>query len=70
MNRFIAAEFKRLLALGAKEDRAVREAGGGIYPEQMYQKLCALRGEHVDRCVLYVFRGAVYNAINTPAAGD
>lgn len=34
-------------------------------PEQMYQKLCALRGEHIDRCVLYVFRCAVYYADNT-----
>lgn len=31
-------------------------------PEQMYQKLCTLRGGHIDRCVLYVFRCAVYYA--------
>lgn len=31
-------------------------------PEQMYQKLCTLRGQHIDRCVLYVFREAVYLA--------
>ena len=29
-------------------------------PEMMYQDLIALRGEHIDRCVLYVFRCAVY----------
>jgi hypothetical protein len=34
-------------------------------PEAMYQKLLALRGEPVDRCVLYVFRCAVYYASNT-----
>ena len=34
-------------------------------PEQMYQKLCTLRGEHIDRCVLYVFRCAVYYASNS-----
>ena len=33
-------------------------------PEAMYQKLLAIRGEHVDRCVLYVFRCAVYYASN------
>jgi len=33
-------------------------------PEKMYQNLCTLRGEHVDRCVLYVFRCAVYFASN------
>jgi len=37
----------------------------GSDPEQMYQKLCALRGEHIDRCVLYVFRCAVYYASNS-----
>jgi len=34
----------------------------GADPEQMYQDLCALRGGHIDRCVLYVFREAVYYA--------
>ena len=31
-------------------------------PERLYQRLCTLRGEHIDRCVLYVFRCAVYFA--------
>ncbi|NTU46161.1 pathogenicity locus [Candidatus Roizmanbacteria bacterium] len=31
-------------------------------PEQMYEKQCELQGGHVDRCVLYVFRCAVYFA--------
>ncbi len=31
-------------------------------PEMMYQKLIDLRGHHIDRCVLYVFRCAVYFA--------
>ena len=30
--------------------------------EAMYRDLCALRGEHIDRCVLYVFRCATYFA--------
>jgi len=34
-------------------------------PEQMYQRLMQLRGQHIDRCVLYVFRCAVYFAGNT-----
>jgi hypothetical protein len=33
-------------------------------PEVMYQKLMELRGEHIDRCVLYVFRCAVYYSNN------
>ena len=37
----------------------------GEDPELMYQRLCKLRGNHIDRCVLYVFRCAVYFADNT-----
>lgn len=32
------------------------------YPETMYQHLNRLRGVHTDRCMLYVFRCAVYYA--------
>lgn len=31
-------------------------------PEELYRMHCALRGELVDRCMLYVFRCAVYYA--------
>jgi nucleotidyltransferase/DNA polymerase involved in DNA repair len=34
----------------------------GKNPQTMYERLCALCGQHVDRCVLYVFRCAVYFA--------
>ena len=34
----------------------------GRDPGEMYREICALRGQHVDRCVLYVFRCAVYYA--------
>ena len=37
----------------------------GVDPERMYEQLCALRGTHIDRCVLYVFRCAVYFADNS-----
>jgi hypothetical protein len=33
-------------------------------PEDLYLRLCALQGMHVDRCMLYVFRCAVYYASN------
>jgi len=36
----------------------------GQDPEELYGRLCALRGSHIDRCVLYVFRCAVYFANN------
>jgi len=31
-------------------------------PQKLYDELCALQGTHVDRCMLYVFRCAVYFA--------
>jgi hypothetical protein len=31
-------------------------------PEALYQQLCELQGCHVDRCMLYVMRCAVYHA--------
>lgn len=34
----------------------------GQNPQQLYDDLCALDGEKHDRCVLYVFRCAVYYA--------
>jgi hypothetical protein len=32
----------------------------GEHAELLYDRLCTLRGAHIDRCVLYVFRCAVY----------
>ena len=36
-------------------------------PEELYARLCLQEGTQVDRCMLYVFRCAVYYA-DTPAA--
>lgn len=36
----------------------------GADAEVLYEKLCDYKGMHVDRCVLYVFRCAVYYASN------
>lgn len=32
--------------------------------EKLYLKLCAIRGRHIDRCMLYVLRCSVYFASN------
>lgn len=37
----------------------------GADPQQLYDRLCNMRGAHQDRCVLYVFRCAVYFAGNS-----
>jgi hypothetical protein len=47
-----------LFDLGVKRVSALRNRN----PESLYNRLCTLRGEHQDRCVLYVFRCAVYFA--------
>jgi len=36
----------------------------GKNPEQLYAKLCKLRGQHIDRCMLYTFRCAIYYVNN------
>ncbi len=41
----------------------------GQDPQAMYERLCKLQQQHVDRCMLYVFRCAVYFAeTKTPKA--
>lgn len=42
----------------------------GRDPEALYDALCQVRGETLDRCVLYVFRCAVHNAARSPASVD
>lgn len=37
----------------------------GADPDVMYRRECRQRGEQLDRCVLYVYRLAVYFAENT-----
>jgi len=36
----------------------------GQDPEQMFTDLCELRGEKIDRCVLYSFRCAVHAVVS------
>lgn len=47
-----------LLDLGFSSPSQLR----GEDPEAMFAELCRLRGQKVDRCVLYTFRCAVYFA--------
>jgi adenine-specific DNA glycosylase len=47
-----------LLDLGYRQVTELRDEN----PERMYRALCDLRDMHIDRCMLYVFRCAVYYA--------
>ena len=49
-----------LKALGFRNTKDLRNQD----PEVIYQDLSKLRKKHIDRCVLYVFRCAVYFANN------
>jgi len=43
--------------------RSVNDLNGAD-PQMLYDRLCEITGTKIDRCVLYVFRCAVYFASN------
>lgn len=47
---------KKLSLVGINRVKDLR----GCDPEQLYRQLETVTGQHIDRCVLYVFRCAVY----------
>lgn len=55
VGKSIASDLKSLRINSVKDLR-------GKDPEAMYEQLMSNVGSHVDRCVLYVFRCAVYFA--------
>ncbi|MGD8321265.1 MAG: helix-hairpin-helix domain-containing protein [Gemmatimonadota bacterium] len=64
-----AAPLRRIPGVGPSIERDLQALGVhrvddlvGRDPEELYARLCAHQGGHVDRCVLYVFRCAVYFA--------
>lgn len=64
-------EFKRIPGVGDKVAQDLWNLGyrsvpelSNQDPEIMYRRLCEHQGAHVDRCMLYVFRCAVYFASN------
>lgn len=70
--RTVSSELQAIPGIGPQMAKLLMDLGyrktadlKGADPEAMYQRLCELRGETLDRCVLYVFRCAVY-FINNP----
>jgi len=71
MKESILKEFRKIPGIGKAmaEDlwdlgfRSVKDLANRN-PEEMYFRLCAREGVGIDRCVLYVFRSAVYFASN------
>jgi Pathogenicity locus len=65
-------DFQRIPGVGKSIAQDLWELGfrstaglAGADPQEMYDRFCALKGMHIDRCLLYVFRGAVYFASRT-----
>ncbi len=63
-----SAELQSLPSIGPSLAQDLRDLGFagpadlyGQNPEQMFADLCQLRGQKIDRCVLYSFRCAVHS---------
>lgn len=74
MNEQVAVlkDFQRIPGVGKSIAQDLHDLGyrsvaelQGEDPELMYERFCTLAGCHVDRCLLYVFRCAVYFASHT-----
>lgn len=66
-------ELRRVPGVGASIAQDLRNLGiqrvkdlRGANPQALYDRLCARMGVHVDRCMLYVLRCAVYYASEFP----
>ena len=70
-DRTFAPNLQSLPGIGPSLAACLRDLGfhepadlHGRDPERMFTDLCEIRGEKMDRCVLYTFRCAVY-AVST-----
>jgi len=71
MKTMNSSELQSLPGIGPSLARDLRDLGfrkpddlHGHDPEKMYTDLCSLRGQSIDRCVLYVFRCAVHAVVS------
>ncbi|WMJ84395.1 helix-hairpin-helix domain-containing protein [Oscillospiraceae bacterium LTW-04] len=65
-------ELQKIPGVGKQTEQALLLLGfstiaslKGADPQDMYDRECALRGQKIDRCQLYVYRCAVYYASHT-----
>lgn len=73
MTRIVTEGLQSIPGVGQAVERDLRALGiqqisdlRGRSPEDLYNRLCVVQGRHVDRCMLYVLRCAVYYA-STPS---
>jgi hypothetical protein len=69
--RDILKEFRKIPGVGKSISQDLYDLGyrsieklKNQNPEEMYNNICVYQGTHVDRCMLNVFRCAVYYASN------
>lgn len=67
--RAVKTELRAIPGVGPSIEKDLLDLGvrrvadlSGADPQRLYDRLCRKRGERIDRCVLYVFRCAVYFA--------
>lgn len=65
------SDLRKIPGVGASIEKVLIDMGYdsvqslvGADPEELYRKECIMRGAHIDRCMLYVYRCAVYYAEN------
>ena len=66
-------ELRRIPGVGASIAQDLRGLGitridqlRGADPQALYDRMCREAGQHIDRCMLYVLRCAVYYASEFP----
>ena len=72
MKQLVSRQLEQIPGVGKRIAHDMRNIGinsvgdlKGQRAEQLYQKLCSFKASPVDRCMLYVFRSAIYYAENT-----
>ena len=73
MPRTVKDELRQIPGVGVSIAQDLRSLGitrvedlRGADPQALYDRLCAQAGQHIDRCMLYVLRCAVYYASEFP----
>lgn len=71
------SELEQIPGVGKRIAQDLRDLGihsiqdlQGQNPEELYHRLYVHQGKHVDRCMLYVFRCAVYYASTSDRQPD
>lgn len=64
-------ELRKIPGVGPETEKDLIELGyttikslKGADPQEMYNRECIMKGCHIDRCQLYVYRCVVYYASN------